>query len=249
MIRCTWLCMQTSDLKPWIAAWYCACLRAWSPTAKSIWNVGWGWLCCCDAREISPILRSALLHLAVKMFWEEGILVMKERHWAWTTIWGKLLPICKTGFVLFPSLFPSVLCSFFFRKPICDQYFGRGKPYNLMLYLPSSLEAIFEQYGVKLDLDSHFTVIVYRLYITEALWMTGSEVGVLILKCLWAVCFYVWIESWAQKSLEHLDWQQRDLKPPFLVTEGTNKHYFRACPPILKQSGCVWEDFPDRVEI
>lgn len=39
-----------------------------------------------------------------------------------------------------------------------------------------------------------------------------------------------------QKSLEHLDWQQRDLKPPLLVREGTDRHHFRACPSILKQS-------------
>lgn len=59
---------------------------------------------------------------------------------------------------------------------------------------------------------------------------------VLVIKCLCAICFYVWIEIRIERSLEHLDWQQRDLEPPLLVTEGTNRHYFRACPPILKQS-------------
>lgn len=38
-----------------------------------------------------------------------------------------------------------------------------------MLYLPASLEAVFEHYGVRLDLDSYLTVVVCRLYITEAI--------------------------------------------------------------------------------
>lgn len=35
-------------------------------------------------------------------------------------------------------------------------------------YLTASLEAVFEQCGEKLDLDSHLTMVAGRLYIIEA---------------------------------------------------------------------------------
>lgn len=177
---------------------------------------------------------------------------MKERHWAWTTIWGKLFPICKTGFVLqTPIMFINSLFLFSSASLFMISVLAWVNNTAACCYLPTSLEAVFGQRGGKLDLDSHLTIIAGRLCITEAIWMTVSEVGVLVIKCLWAICFYMCIESQIQKSLEHLRWQHRDLKPHcWWQSEQTGTvsepaHLFSS----RVQSGCAWEDFPDRVEI
>lgn len=176
---------------------------------------------------------------------------MKERQSAWTTFWGKLFPICKTGFVFqTPIIFINSLSLFSSSSLFMISILSGVNHTASCCYLPASLEAGFQQCGEKLDLESHLTMVVGRLYITEAIWMTGSEVDLLVIKCLWAICFYVWVGSQMQKSLEHLDWQQRDLKPPLLVIEETDTtselaHLFSS----RVQSGCGWEDFPDREEI
>lgn len=68
-----------------------------------------------------------------------------------------------------PHYLYQVFVLVFFSKPIYDQYFGRGKIYSLMLYLPASHEAVFEQCGEKPDLDSHLSMVVGRLCVTEAI--------------------------------------------------------------------------------
>lgn len=144
----------------------------------------------------------SLLRLVVKMSGDEEILVLWERLWAWTTVLGELwgfFQITKLDSFCKPIIFSKyALVVLFFSKPIEDQYSGRG---NVLLYTSvpwSYIGTIWE----KLDPDSVLILMVMgRLYSTEAMWMTMSEVDVFVLKSVWAICSYMWMESGRQESL------------------------------------------------
>lgn len=206
--------------------------------------MGWGWSWCWDARKNSPFLSSVYQFApgSCQDAWGRRDFGLIEEALSLDHCFGEscFFSICKTGFIL---------QTHYFSKPVLFALVSLSRINILAEAMhttmccdsPASLEAVFEQRGEKLDPGSVLTLCLQIDYIAlklgEWLWV---EVNVFVIKCLWAVCSYMWIESGRQEGLfikVGLAAQGSETS-----SDGANKWAlvcFTACPPILRQ-GADW---------